>query len=85
MLFLGWRLSQGWPSSALKDTTEAAKELAERRMRLCGGRGLLRSCPLERHLRDAMAGLVMPPANDRCLETAGKAALGLEARTLDFE
>ncbi len=65
--------------------TEAAKELAERGMRLCGGRGLLRSFPLERHLRDAMAGLVMPPANDRCLETVGKIALGLDAKTLEFE
>lgn len=65
--------------------TEAAKELAERGIRLCGGQGLLRSFPLERHLRDAMAGLVMPPANDRCLETVGKIALGLEAKTLDFE
>ena len=65
--------------------TEAAKELAERGIRLCGGQGLLRSFPLERHLRDAMAGLVMPPANDRCLETVGKIALGMEAKTLDFE
>lgn len=65
--------------------TEAAKELAERGMRLCGGRSLLRSFPLERHLRDAMAGLVMPPANDRCLETVGKIALGLDAKTLEFE
>jgi hypothetical protein len=65
--------------------TEAAKELAERGMRLCGGRGLLRSFPLERHLRDAMAGLVMPPANDRCLETVGKIALGIDAKTLEFE
>ncbi len=65
--------------------TEAAKELAEMGIRLCGGRSLLRSFPLERHLRDAMAGLVMPPANDRCLETVGKIALGLDAKTLEFE
>jgi alkylation response protein AidB-like acyl-CoA dehydrogenase len=65
--------------------TEAARELAEKGMRLCGGKGLLRSFPLERHLRDAMAGLVMPPANDRCLETVGKIALGLDAKTLEFE
>lgn len=65
--------------------TEAAKEIAERAVRLTGGRGLLRSLPLERHFRDALAGVVMPPANDRCLETVGKIALGMEARTLDFE
>ena len=65
--------------------TEAAKEIAERAVRLTGGRGLLRSLPLERHFRDALTGVVMPPANDRCLETVGKIALGMEARTLDFE
>ena len=65
--------------------TEAAKELAEQGIRLCGGRGLHRSLPLERHLRDAVAGLVMPPANDRCLETIGQIALGREAKTLDFQ
>ena len=65
--------------------TEAAKEIAERAIRLTGGRGLLRSLPLERHFRDALAGVVMPPANDRCMETVGKIALGLEAKTLEFE
>lgn len=65
--------------------TEAAREIAERAVRLTGGRGLLRSLPLERHFRDALAGVVMPPANDRCLETVGKIALGMEAKTLDFE
>jgi len=31
-----------------------------------------------------MAGPVMPPSNDRCLETIGKLALGMEAATLEF-
>ncbi|MBI3024572.1 MAG: acyl-CoA/acyl-ACP dehydrogenase [Candidatus Tectomicrobia bacterium] len=65
--------------------TEAAKELADQGIRLRGGRGLSRSLPIERHLRDAMAGVVMPPANDRCLETVGKIALGLEAKTLELQ
>ena len=65
--------------------TEAAKEIAERAIRLTGGRGLLRSLPVERHFRDSLAGIVMPPANDRCMETVGKIALGLEAKTLEFE
>ena len=65
--------------------TEAAIEMAERGIRLCGGRGLHRSFPMERYLRDAIAGVVMPPANDRCLETVGKIALGFEAKTLEFE
>ena len=54
-------------------------------MRLLGGRGIHRSLPMERYLRDAMAGLVMPPANERCLETVGKIALGVPAKTLEFE
>ena len=65
--------------------TEAARELAERGIRLCGGLGLQRDLPLERHLRDSIAGIVMPPSNDRCLETVGQIALGLEAKTLDFQ
>jgi hypothetical protein len=32
-----------------------------------------------------MAGPVMPPSNDRCLETVGKALCGLEASALEFE
>ena len=65
--------------------TEAARSIAERGIRMLGGKGIHRSLPMERYLRDAMAGLVMPPANDRCLETVGKIALGLPAKTLEFE
>ena len=65
--------------------TEAARELAERGIRFCGGLGLQRDLPLERHLRDSIAGIVMPPSNDRCLETVGQIALGLDAKTLDFQ
>lgn len=64
--------------------SEAGVAISQLALRLCGGRGILRSFPLERHLRDAMAGPVMPPSNDRCLETIGKLALGLEAATLEF-
>ena len=65
--------------------TEAAHDITAQGMRLLGGRGINRSLPMERYLRDAMAGLVMPPANERCLETVGKIALGLPATTLEFE
>ena len=64
--------------------TEAAHNIASEGMRLLGGRGIHRSWPMERYLRDSRAGLVMPPANDRCLETVGKIALGLPAKTLEF-
>jgi alkylation response protein AidB-like acyl-CoA dehydrogenase len=56
----------------------------ERALRLAGGRGILKELPLERWHRDSLAGPVMPPANDRCLETAGKLLCGLRAATLEF-
>ncbi len=65
--------------------TEAAHSITTQGMRLLGGRGIQRSLPMERYLRDAMAGLVMPPSNERCLETVGKIALGLPAKTIEFE
>jgi alkylation response protein AidB-like acyl-CoA dehydrogenase len=57
----------------------------ERALRLAGGRGILKEMPLERWHRDSLAGPVMPPANDRCLETAGKLLCGLRAATLEFQ
>ncbi len=54
-------------------------------LRMAGGTGILKTLPLERWHRDAIAGPVMPPANDRCLETAGKLLCGLRAATLEFE
>ena len=56
----------------------------ERCMRLAGGRGILKSQPLERWLRDALAGPVMPPSNDRVWEVSGKAAFGLPAVAVEF-
>src|SRR5262245_50855387 len=66
-------------------SAETAAMVTERAIRLAGGRGILKDLPLERWHRDAMAGPVMPPSNDRCLETVGKVLCGLEARTLDFQ
>jgi alkylation response protein AidB-like acyl-CoA dehydrogenase len=57
----------------------------ERALRLAGGRGILKELPLERWHRDSLAGPVMPPSNDRCLETAGKLLCGLRAATLEFQ
>jgi hypothetical protein len=57
----------------------------EKALRLAGGTGILKSLPLERWHRDALAGPVMPPSNDRCLETAGKLLCGLRAATLEFQ
>jgi alkylation response protein AidB-like acyl-CoA dehydrogenase len=59
--------------------------VTERALRLAGGRGILKDLPLERWHRDALPGPVMPPANDRCLETVGKLLCGLRAATLEFQ
>jgi len=66
-------------------SAETGAMVTERAIRLAGGRGILRDLPLERWHRDAMAGPVMPPSSDRCLETVGKVLCGLEAKTLDFQ
>src|SRR5229473_4164892 len=65
--------------------TEVGVYVTEQAMRLAGGRSILKAVPLERWHRDALAGPVMPPANDRCLETVGKILCGLEASTLEME
>jgi len=64
---------------------EAGAMVTERAIRLAGGRGILKELPLERWHRDALAGPVMPPSNDRCLETIGKILCGLEAATIEFQ
>jgi alkylation response protein AidB-like acyl-CoA dehydrogenase len=64
--------------------TEAACTISQQGMRMLGGTGIKRSIPMQQYLRDAQAGPVMPPANDRCVETVGRIALGLEGKTLEF-
>jgi alkylation response protein AidB-like acyl-CoA dehydrogenase len=64
---------------------EVGVSVTEQAMRLAGGRSILKALPLERWHRDALAGPVMPPANDRCLETVGKILCGLEASTIELE
>ena len=66
-------------------SAEVGVWVTEQAMRVAGGRSILRALPLERWHRDALAGPVMPPANDRCLETVGKILCGLEAFTLELE
>jgi len=63
---------------------EAANGVARKAMRVLGGSGLSHALPMQRYLRDSFAGLVMPPADDRCVETIGRMALGLEAKTVAF-
>ncbi len=63
---------------------ELGTSVTAQAMRLAGGGGILKSSPLERWHRDSLAGPVMPPANDRCLETIGKIVCGLDAATLEI-
>ena len=64
--------------------SEVGASVTDAAMRLAGGGGLLKSSPLERLRRDALSGPVMPPANDRCLETIGKLECGLPAVTIEL-
>ncbi|MYC28949.1 MAG: acyl-CoA dehydrogenase [Chloroflexi bacterium] len=64
---------------------EAGVRVTEQAMRMAGGSGFLRSMPLERWHRDALAGPVMPPSNDRCLEVIGRLVSGFKAATLEFQ
>lgn len=64
--------------------SEVGHMVTETAMRMVGGRGILKELPFERWHRDALPGVVMPPSNDRCLETVGRVLCGLEAATLEF-
>ncbi|MCS6773022.1 MAG: acyl-CoA dehydrogenase family protein [Anaerolineae bacterium] len=55
--------------------TNAAITVTDLALRTVGAAGLERRLPLERYLRDARAGLMHPPQDDRALEILGKAAL----------
>jgi alkylation response protein AidB-like acyl-CoA dehydrogenase len=56
----------------------------EQCIRLSGGRGILKSQPLERWHRDSLSGPVMPPADERVLEIAGRVALGLPGAMVEW-
>ncbi|GAA2621282.1 MULTISPECIES: acyl-CoA dehydrogenase family protein [Streptomyces] len=56
----------------------AALDVADTAMLVTGGRGYLRSNPLERHYRDARAGAVMGSNLDVLRDLIGKTALGLD-------
>lgn len=66
-------------------SAEVGLAVTTQAMRMAGGGGILKSSPLERWHRDSLAGPVMPPSNDRCMETIGKILCGLQAATLEFK
>ena len=57
--------------------TEAAADVSRRALEVCGGQGYTTALPVERHLRDALAGAVMAPTNAVLKTWVGKALAGL--------
>lgn len=55
--------------------TNAAITVTDIALRTAGASGLDRKLPLERHFRDARAGLMHPPQDDRALELIGRTAI----------
>ncbi len=62
--------------------TETARDVAIRSLDVVGGRGLARSTPLERMLRDVMAGPIQPPSADTCRYLVATNELGLPSSRL---
>ncbi|MFB4162312.1 acyl-CoA dehydrogenase family protein [Alteribacillus sp. JSM 102045] len=58
--------------------TETSIKVTDMAIRVCGGKAYMRNFPLERIHRDARAGMVMPPNNDKCLEIIGKTKLDID-------
>jgi alkylation response protein AidB-like acyl-CoA dehydrogenase len=57
--------------------TEAAADVTQGALEVCGGQGYGKGLPVERHLRDARAGSVMAPTNGVLRTWIGKALAGL--------
>jgi isovaleryl-CoA dehydrogenase len=55
---------------------EAAGDVADQGMRLCGGSAFRKDLAIERHLRDSLAARVMAPTTEALLDFIGRAALG---------
>ena len=55
--------------------TNAAVTATDLALRVAGGNALTRSTTLERHFRDARAGLVHPPSDEVALEMIGRSKL----------
>ena len=58
-------------------STEAATDVSQRALEVCGGQGYTPALPIERYLRDARAGAVMAPTNAVLRNWIGKALAGL--------
>lgn len=58
-------------------SAKTAISVANASMECCGGTAYAGGLTVERHLRDAQAGVLMAPTNDISLDLIGRAALGL--------
>lgn len=56
---------------------EAAAEVTDQAMRLCGGSAFRKELGIERHFRDGLAARVMAPTTEALLDFVGQAALNL--------
>ena len=56
---------------------EAAADIADGVLKLCGGAAFRKHLVVERHFRDALAARVMAPATEALRDFVGRAALGL--------
>jgi alkylation response protein AidB-like acyl-CoA dehydrogenase len=76
-------LAQGRPEATLRLleckalAAEAAGEVADQAMRLCGGAAFRKELAIERHMRDSLAARVMAPTTEALLDFVGRAACGL--------
>lgn len=64
---------------------ETALKVPDMALKIAGGSGIMRTLPLERFIRDARPGVVMPPSSERCLETIGRVTLGLDATPIKLD
>jgi alkylation response protein AidB-like acyl-CoA dehydrogenase len=58
-------------------TGEAAREVTDTAMRVCGGLAFRRDVGVERRFRDARAAMIMAPTSDQLYDFIGKAVCGL--------
>jgi len=76
-------LEQGRPDAMLRvlevkaACNEAAVEITQTALRVCGGAGFRKEAGVDRAFRDAQAGFVMAPTSDQLHDFIGKAVCGL--------
>lgn len=76
-------LGSGRPDATLRVlqvkavASEAASDVADGVMRLCGGAAFRKELGVERRFRESLAARVMAPTTPRCGDFVGRATLGL--------